>query len=311
MKTPFDVPRLPRLRLTAVRDATRSGNTSADQLPLLANQDSPRQPGVPAGPRRDSPRGLLRDCLLPPQQAPCTPTKESLAARPGNQFLEHTMGRHDLMELAKLFNDQCQGHWAFTGSVALQMHGYDRQVEEAKNRMPADVDMMTTENGKNNLCHTATASGDDNHAGPCRGNPFHFEGDGVKVDVLTAPRNKSAVASKLGQIAWIEGVPVLSLTALRESKEIALDSAANNAETRKAQSDIALIDLLLEKPALTHTSTALLASTSPATTDTPRKFRTPANPPLGRKPPQATSMNSYYPVTKSAARGTKRTLFDD
>lgn len=221
------------------------------------------------------------------------------------------MGRPDLMKLAKIFNDKCQGNWAFTGSVALQIHGYFRQIETAKNRKPVDVDIMTTEDGKNNLCHTATASGEDKRAGPCRGNPFNFKDDGVKVDVLTAPGKKSAVANKLGQVEWIEGVPVLSLTALKESKEMALDSAENEAETKKAQSDIALLDLLLENPAPTHTSTASLAPTKSTMKDTPPKLSAPANPPLRRMPPQAMSMNSYYTVTKSTTRGIKRTLFDD
>ncbi|WP_344762696.1 hypothetical protein [Actimicrobium antarcticum] len=146
--------------------------------------------------------------------------------RPHRDFLENTMGRSDLADLADLFAAETQ-QWAFIGSVAMQIHGHDLNSETAKNWQPGDADVLTNENGLLSICEKPVASANPDEPAKSRGTTFKFT-ETLNVDVVAASRTDNRFRGLETDTVYIKSTPVLSIAALIRLKESALRFAQSN-----------------------------------------------------------------------------------
>lgn len=162
-------------------------------------------------------------------------------------MLIEKLGRPDLYALTTQLDAQLGvGNWAFTGSVALQIHGMD--LTQEKGRTPGDADVEINEykydSFTTNVRETPSAKGVPNalqssfNAAGVREEHYMFGGD-LKVDFLPL----SLRLQQSGRRETVSGIPVLTLDVLKARKEKYGDKAT-------VEEDLKQIKKLLElKPA--------------------------------------------------------------
>lgn len=221
--------------------------TSLPPEPPSAPQPVTAQPATTPHSRGrfDSPR---RDRLSPrlyaaPNASVSGAVPTSSAARGpelgSEKFLGETMGRPDLVEFMSWINlkiplthapgDHAPSNWAFTGSVAILIHGHALNCELAKNRQSNDVDVITSEFDRLNdeLSKPDEKCG---HKGDRTADTFNFNGK-FDVDVINCKNDKKQSFGILQKdVQVIHGVPVLSQRALLASKRAVLPGVESPAK---------------------------------------------------------------------------------
>ena len=155
--------------------------------------------------------------------------------------------RPDVASLHAQLMVKFHDHWAFGGSVALQLHSLQRNA--GRGREPQDVDIEMAELQYDLLfgaLKSERGTGCLKKAIAADGTPetyFLFD-DKLKVDLI---RNSNQERRPSARFETICGVPVVSLTALKSLKGYDLDDPVESIR-KKAKNDLATIKKLETMP---------------------------------------------------------------
>ncbi|GAA4021062.1 hypothetical protein GCM10022212_17400 [Actimicrobium antarcticum] len=167
---------------------------------------------------------------LPNSDAAQPSKAQATSVMNSKEFLCETMRRPDLDDFMAWINakipihdarfNRAPSNWAFTGSVAMQIHGHALDCQIAKNRKPHDVDIVTSEfpalEEERRTPHEKITEITDGTA------TFNFDHK-FDVDVINCRgKNKRSFGTLQQDIQVIHGVPVMSLAALLISKQALL-----------------------------------------------------------------------------------------
>lgn len=200
---------------------------SASPHPELADTGAQAHATAPASPISMRGRGM--------------PQATDIAGLESTAFLEGALNSTTLAKMVVYLNREVSGDWAFTGSVALNIHAVSLEGAMARPFQDADiqldhkvfrsfVDQQGTKAGSQFIPPTE-GSGDQ-----------HYRFGDMAIDFV---EKKLRMNPALSESETIAGIRVLTLDALRLNKK---NSACDfNAETvRKAQDDLLIIERLLE-----------------------------------------------------------------
>ena len=162
-------------------------------------------------------------------------------------LLAGLLKRPDLASLHTQLMAKFHDHWAFGGSVALQLHSLQRNA--GRGREPQDVDIEMAELQHDRLfdaLKSERGTGCLKKAIAADGTPetyFLFD-DELKVDLI---RNTTQERRHSARFERICGVPVVSLAALKSLKNCDLDDPIESIRN-KAKTDLATIKKLETMP---------------------------------------------------------------
>lgn len=176
-----------------------------------------------------------------PRAAKGMPTETDVRLFDQNGFLDR-IGKPALAKLAAWTNQHAGGRWAFTGSVALNMHSLALEGQIVRPCADADIQLA------HHACAVFLNYADDASASTAclprskpNGDPTQRIFEDMPVDVVSAGEHGSLVRS---DSILIGNVPVLTLAALKTLKEAQLVSQCGE-HRRKAEQDLPTIMRLL------------------------------------------------------------------
>lgn len=177
------------------------------------------------------------------------PTTKTRPGAESKNFLGNAMNRPDLVDFMSWINEKipiwdaninkAPSNWAFTGSVAIQIHGHALDCQIAKDRQPADVDVITMEF---DLLDNARRTPDNRMTEHPEGKLTINVGTNASVDIINGRgKNRQPFGNLQKDMQMIHGVPVMSLAALLESKRFLLaDGSGDGVQQGPDRSESAL-----------------------------------------------------------------------
>ena len=234
---------------------------------------SPARPHTPfASDMAGSPRasGAPPSCPTTPVKATGMPQLDAIANRASTRFLVDRLQSPALAQLVVHLHRELPSAWAFTGSVAMNIHAAD--LDGRKIRDFADADVQIDEDafaaferrqavpfGDSLLTPPAAAGSGD----------AHYRFNGLAIDLV---KNKRGTYPALSAQETIAGIPVLTLAALRHRKAADCDHGFDFARAAKARRDVPLLDDLISRRQAAQAGRTAVAENSGATDqDTKRK----------------------------------------
>jgi hypothetical protein len=223
-------PGSPAARFSHLSSSPRSGPASSSSPSSSSSSD------FSTPPRETLDKRFNFTAKLPPGE------RRSQAAR----FFEKALGQPELASLISQFASRFEHQWRITGSVALRLHSLHRGA--GPGREPDDVDVTIEEprfmkvfNALNSPTNTGALKRALNQNGE-QETYFLFDKK-LKVDLITVKKTKRVHVHSFVNIC---GVPVVTLSALRKTKENNLGELGDtHLKTReKAKRDLETITKL-------------------------------------------------------------------
>ena len=207
---------------------------------------SPRNappPGLPVAPLGNAAAAMPDDGFSTPVRATGMPEADEIENLRSTKFLHRYMNNPvTLSKLTAYFSREASSSWAFTGSVALNLHA--AQLTKRTVRNCADADIQIDSNSYDNFVDKIRARGSQEPIiPPAMGSgDTHYQFDGMDVDLVRGELGKDPVWTARDTI---EGIPVLSLKALKAHK-IAAARGPHEEGIEKARKDLVEIEKLID-----------------------------------------------------------------
>lgn len=163
------------------------------------------------------------------------------------KFLVERLQAPVLAQLVAYLHRELPSAWAFTGSVAMNIHAADLDGRQIRDFGDADVQI-----DENRFAAFERALADPSSGallalpapGGVGGGDMHYRFNGLAVDLV---KNKRTTAPGLSEQETVAGIPVLSLAALRRRKMQDSQIGIDPTRAGKARNDLVLLDQLISK----------------------------------------------------------------
>jgi len=163
-------------------------------------------------------------------------------------FIARHLKNQDLVDMVTALDKQFSGYWAFTGSVALNIHAAELDGKIA--RPFHDADILIDRNNYQSFCARQLDEGKRNPAflnpGLESGDRTHYKFKQMLVDFVCPDTDRKKIKD---QIELVSNIPVRSLRFLIGSKKCDLGDSFQPERDKKARIDVPILERLLEKKA--------------------------------------------------------------
>ena len=200
------------------------------------------------------------------------PQLDAIGNLASTKFLVERLQAPVLAQLVVYLQRELPSAWAFTGSVAMNIHAAD--LDGRKIRDFADADVQIDENpfAAFERAQANPSSGGlltPPTPGGIVGGNMHYHFNGLAVDLV---KNKRTTAPGLSEQETVAGIPVLSLAALRRRKAQECHLGIDPARAAKARRDVVLLDELIGRRDAAQAALIATAQDSSLAAGTKRKW---------------------------------------
>ncbi|MBC7512965.1 MAG: hypothetical protein H7234_00835 [Herminiimonas sp.] len=173
------------------------------------------------------------------------PQLDAIMNLASTRFLVDRLQAPALAPLVVYLHRELPSAWAFTGSVAMNIHAAHLDGRKVRDFQDADVQIDDTafDSFERKQMH---AHGDSLFTRPLADGSCdaHYRFNGMPIDFV---RNKRGTPPGLSEQETIADIPVLSLAALKRRKKMDRDQCLDTARAAKAKNDVVLLDALIER----------------------------------------------------------------
>ena len=198
------------------------------------------------------------------------PQLDAIENLPETKFLVERLGSPTLAQLVVHLHRELPSAWAFTGSVAMNIHA--AHIDGCKIRDFQDADIQIDDTAFASFERKQVTAGSDAlFTRPPRDDSgdFHYGFNGMPIDFV---KDKRGTLPALSERQMIAGIPVLSLAALKQRKEADCNHGLDEARAAKARRDVPLLQALITRSQQAQAaSTAAAANPEPAAPGAKRK----------------------------------------
>jgi hypothetical protein len=201
---------------------------------------------LPFAPFGNAAAAIPDDGFSTPVRATGMPEDADIENLKSTQFLHrHMKNAATLSKMTAYFSREACSSWAFTGSVALNLHA--AKINQKTARDYADADIQLDPASYDTLVDKCRARGSREPIVPPapRSGDTHYRFDGMDVDLVKGELGKAPVWTER---ELIDGIPVLSLEALKAHKTAAA-RGPHVEGIEKARRDLVTINELIEEAA--------------------------------------------------------------